>query len=84
MCPTYAFINRSDGKFNSAMGFAREYAALLSAMWDNAHAVSQYLMDPEADLYETIEKMGIIRQAETEYDVNQSCKVSQVVMAMDK
>ncbi|MDE6040903.1 MAG: hypothetical protein K2F99_04940, partial [Muribaculaceae bacterium] len=59
MCPAYAFINRSDGRFNKGMGFAREYAALLSAFWDNDYVLSQYLNDPEADSYETLQKAGI-------------------------
>ena len=60
MCPTYAFINRSNGKFNSAMGFAREYAAIISALWDTDVEYNRYLTDPEADTYDTIRRLGIM------------------------
>lgn len=33
MCPTYTFIDRANGKFNSNMSFKREYGALVSAGW---------------------------------------------------
>ena len=34
LCPTYTFIDRSNGKFNDNMTFKREYAALISAAWE--------------------------------------------------
>lgn len=59
MCPTYAFIDRADGKFNRAMGFKKDYAALLSSAWDIDTAYSQYLMDPEAEAYDVMKSMGL-------------------------
>ena len=77
MCPVYAFINRSDGKFNKGMGFGREYAALLSAFWDNDYVLSQYLNDPEADKYEAMQKAGITM----EFDEELLYEISSRIMA---
>lgn len=49
MCPTYTFIDRANGKFNSNMSFKREYSALISAAWEIDKIYDQYLSNPEAE-----------------------------------
>lgn len=49
MCPTYTFIDRANGKFNSNMSFKREYSALVSAAWEIDKIYAQYLSNPEAE-----------------------------------
>lgn len=49
MCPTYTFIDRANGKFNSNMSFKREYCALISAGWEIDKVYDQYLSNPEAE-----------------------------------
>lgn len=59
MCPTYAFIDRANGKFNTAMGLKKDYAAILSYAYDIDRAVDAFLCNPEADSYETMKSLGI-------------------------
>lgn len=59
MCPTYAFIDRADGKFNRSMGFMKDHAALIATAWDLDNAYDAYLNDPEANSYEVLERMGL-------------------------
>ena len=59
MCPTYAFIDRADGKFNRAMDFKKDYAALIAAAWDIDAAYDQFLSNPEAEHYEILKQMGL-------------------------
>lgn len=49
MCPTYTFIDRANGKFNSNMSFKREYSALISAAWEIDKVYDNYLSNPEAE-----------------------------------
>lgn len=49
MCPTYTFIDRANGKFNSNMTFKREYSALISAAWEIDKVYDQYLSNPESE-----------------------------------
>ena len=60
MDPTYAFINRSNGKFNKAMGFMKDYAAILSVAWDYDVAFDNYMSNPEEDTYEVAQRLGIL------------------------
>lgn len=60
MCPTYAYINRTDGKFNPDMGFKRENAAIAAVLWDIAECYRQYLENPEADKYDLLIKTGML------------------------
>lgn len=60
MVPTYAFINRSNGRFNKAMGFMKDYSAILGVAWDYDVAYDNYLKDPEADTYEVAKKLGLL------------------------
>lgn len=59
MCPTYAFIDRADGRFNRAMGFMKDYSALISAAWDIDSAYHQFLISPDADSYEALHELGL-------------------------
>lgn len=59
MCPTYAFIDRSTGYFNSAMGLKKDYAAILSKLSTIDKVINQYLNDPEANSYERMRMHGI-------------------------
>lgn len=74
MCPTYAFIDRANGKFNSAMGLKKDYAAIFSYAYDIDKAIDNFLCNPEADSYETMKELGIdlddsIDTIKTEADV---------------
>lgn len=60
MDPTLAFINRSNGRFNRAMGFMKDFAAILSVAWDYSVAYNNFLMDPDEDSYEVARKLGIL------------------------
>ena len=66
MDPTYAFINRSNGKFNKAMGFMKDYAAILSVAWDYDVAFDNYMSNPEEDTYEVAQKLGILGPSDEE------------------
>lgn len=59
MCPTYAFIDRANGKFNRAMGFKKDYAALIAAAWQLDRALDAYLTDPDENSFDRITKLGI-------------------------
>ncbi|MCM1231732.1 MAG: hypothetical protein NC489_16565 [Ruminococcus flavefaciens] len=59
MCPTYAFIDRADGKFNRSMSFMKDYAALIATAWDLDSAYDNYLCDPEESAYAVLERMGL-------------------------
>lgn len=59
MCPTYAFIDRADGKFNRAMDFKKDYAALVAAAWDIDTRYDKYLTDPDADSYDSMRALGL-------------------------
>ena len=60
MCPTYAFIDRANGRFNGAMDFKKDYAALLSAAWEIDTAFDQYLKYPEEETYTILQDMGLV------------------------
>lgn len=60
MCPTYTFIDRANGKFNGAMDFKREYAALMSYGWELDSACSRYLNSPDENTMAELEAYGII------------------------
>lgn len=66
MAPTYAFINRSNGKFNKGMGFMKDYAAIMSVAWDYDVAYDNYLNNPEEDTYDVAAKLGILNSSGTE------------------
>ncbi|MCM1230063.1 MAG: hypothetical protein NC489_08020 [Ruminococcus flavefaciens] len=68
MDPTYAFVNRSNGKFNKGMGFMKDYAAILSTAWEYDVAYNNYLMDPEEDTFEIARKLGILNSSGEEDD----------------
>lgn len=59
MCPTYAFIDRADGKFNRAMDFKKDYSALIAAAWDIDTAYDQFLSNCEAEHYDILKRMGL-------------------------
>lgn len=59
MCPTYTFIDRANGKFNGAMDFKREYAALVAAAWEIDQAYEKYLKDPDEDSYDQLVKLHL-------------------------
>lgn len=60
MCPTYAFIDRANGRFNNAMDFKKDYAALISAAWEIDTAFDQYLNNMDEDSYRVIRDMGLV------------------------
>lgn len=68
MCPTYTFIDRANGRFNGAMSFKREYAALLSAMWDIDTAYDKYLTDPDANAEDFYQRFGLVTKDEDGFD----------------
>ena len=59
MCPTYAFIDRADGRFNRAMDFKKDYSALIAAAWDIDTVYDSYLTNPEAEVYNIMQQMGL-------------------------
>lgn len=59
MCPTYAFIDRADGKLNRAMDFKKDYSALISAAWDIDSRYDAYLTNPEEDSYNNMTALGL-------------------------
>lgn len=59
MCPSYAFIDRADGRVNRAMDFKKDYSGLISAAWDIDNAYDRYLNNPEEDSYDLIKKLGL-------------------------
>ena len=67
MCPTYAFIDRANGHFNTSMEFKKDYAAILSYGWDIDNALDAYLSNSDADAYELLGKLGV---ATTEVNEN--------------
>lgn len=71
MCPTYAFIDRANGKFNRSMDFKKDYAALLSAAWEIDNAYDGYLTHPEEESYQLIKSLGL---DDTDSDSNETRK----------
>lgn len=59
MCPTYAFIDRADGKFNRAMDFKKDYSALIAAAWDIDTAYESYNLNPCQETEEVLNQMGL-------------------------
>lgn len=59
MVPTYAFIDRATGYFNTAMNFKKDYAAILSFIYDLDRAIDNFLTDPESDSYTKMKELGI-------------------------
>ena len=59
MSPTYAFIDRANGKFNTAMGFKKDYAAIISAAWDYDNAYDSYLRNPDENSYNELVALGL-------------------------
>ena len=59
MCPSYAFIDRADGRVNRAMDFKKDYSGLISAAWDIDNAYDRYLNNPEEDSYDLIKQLGL-------------------------
>lgn len=59
MCPTYAFIDRANGHFNTAMEFKKDYAAILSYGWDVDNALDSYLSNSDEDSYHLLKALGL-------------------------
>ena len=59
MCPTYSFINRSNGKFNKTMGFMKDYSALLSTAWDIDKVYDSCLSFPDENNMSILTEMGL-------------------------
>ena len=64
MCSTYTFIDRSNGKYNGAMDFKREYSALVAAGWEIDQAYDKYLKDPDENSYDQLVKLGLVDHEE--------------------
>lgn len=60
MVPTYAFIDRANGRFNRAMEFKKDYAAIISVAYDIDRLYDRYLTDPDADSYEALKSLGLV------------------------
>ena len=58
--PTYQFIDRANGQFNSSCGFKKDYAALISAGWDIDTAIDEYLAYPDESTYQNLVDMGVL------------------------
>lgn len=63
MVPTYAFVNRANGRFNRGMGFMKDYSAILSTAWDYDVAYNAYLNNPEEDTYAVAAKLGLMNSS---------------------
>ena len=77
MCPTYAYIDRADGRFNRAMGFAKDYSATIAAAWDIDTAYDRYLTNPDPDTDDMLRKIGLewsLDNPEIEPDRNEIVK----------
>ena len=59
MVPTYTFIDRATGRFNRAMGFKKDYAALISAAYEIDQCYDQFLTNPDEDSYDAMKRMGL-------------------------
>lgn len=59
MCPTYTFIDRANGKYNKAMDFKKDYAALITYMWELDRSCDRYLNNPDESSYNTLVDYGI-------------------------
>lgn len=68
MCPSYAFIDRADGKVNGAMDFKKDYSGLISAAWDIDTKYDAFLNNPEEDSYTVLKSMGLIDYAPGEFN----------------
>lgn len=66
MCPTYAFIDRANGRFNGAMDFKKDYAALISAAWEIDTAFDMYLTNMDEESYRIVQDMGLIIHADSD------------------
>ena len=80
MVPTYAFIDRANGKFNRAMDFKKDYAAIISAAYDIDRKYDQYLTDPDADSYEALRSVGIDTSSSSEDVIEQRNKLIRDIM----
>ncbi len=68
MNSTYAFIDRSNGKFNSGMGFKKDYAAILVSAWDIDSLYDSYLRNPYMDTEEALASLGLSVRPNTDED----------------
>lgn len=68
LCPTYTFIDRSNGKFNENMTFKKDYAALISAAWEIDKAYDQWLnsVDGNAEELNPSVKLGLAYDTDTD------------------
>lgn len=83
MSPTYTFIDRANGRFNEAMDFKKDYAALISAAWEYDIAANNYLMNPEAESYEKMKALGI-DDFDSESDQQARNAAFRKILKMDK
>ena len=81
MVPTYAFINRSNGRFNKGMGFMKDYAAILSTAWEYDTVFDNYLTNPDDDTYEMARKLGLLDPSGDE-DVALASELNRKVLKM--
>lgn len=63
MCPTYAYIDRADGRFNRFMDFKKDYLATIAYAWDIDSAIDRYLMDSCEETYRYLDHMGLLDSA---------------------
>lgn len=80
MVPTYAFIDRANGKFNRAMDFQKDYAAIISAAYDIDRKYDQFLTDPDADSYEALRSVGIDVSSSSEDMIEKRNKLIRDIM----
>ena len=88
LCPTYTFIDRSNGKFNDNMTFKREYAALISAAWEIDKAYDQWLSDTDStDGISPLVKLGLVSDDgydETHNALEEREKLLAKILKLDK
>lgn len=68
LCPTYYLVNRIDGKFDRTMGFNRDYAAILTMLWDMGVACKNFAENPCDDTYDTLTNYRISNPYLAEFD----------------
>ena len=57
--PTYMFIDRATGQFDPAMDFKKDYAAVLSSLWQMDTKISEYMTDPNETTEFDLSDLGI-------------------------
>lgn len=83
MCPTYSFIDRANAKFNRAMDFKKDYAAIISAAWEIDNVYEQFLTDDDSssDHYQILHNYGLYEADSDPYLEERKHLISKIIRA---